>query len=381
MSEPYGFDVQAYRVNQANLAAAAQNLETGKIDQESKQLELNLAKKAMQTQAEVEAILRQSTDLGQHMADDPAGTMAKIAGIELTHGNVAAAVEILGKSATAREASMKAAKAQTENQIKQGEHIASAMENVRDEHGWYAALAGLAMVYPEDSERFQSLLDLPDEVPNFNYQEMAQKISSAAVTSVEQAKRAMADATTAYQKQHAAESKVRTEDLIPAQAQQARDTAYARRKAGDYIKDSQTTTVTDAQKLIELKYRTTEESRVLAIELDEAADAKLRATPALGRTAALKAAFQEMQDNHKFAGLAPRIARLGASRQSPMELPLEGGKIVPEKLLKNRWYTNRGEPFLYDGKGGFLTPEEVTESLLDEVPEEEEAPDSEEDTY
>ncbi|MGH9426124.1 MAG: hypothetical protein ACRD2L_07465, partial [Terriglobia bacterium] len=343
-------------------------------------LELVLARKAMQAQGEVEEMLRQIPDFYKNMSENPSGALAKLAEVQIRAGQSAAGAETLSRAATAGKASMEAAESQLNRRIQQGMHIASAMEGVTDAAGWYAAITGLTMLYPEAREQLDGFLSLAEENENFDHAGAAQKLASTALTEVDKAKRDQAKAAAEYSRQHAAESKVKTEILIPAQAANQLASAEHHRKVGGGLRN---TTITDAEKLIKRDYSPDEdELRVLAVDLSEDAEVLLREQPGLGRTNALLRAYQAARSANRFAGLTTRSPRLGAARSNPFSLPLDGRSIETQKLLKNKWYRGSGSnsgAFLWTGTE-FLSEREVEELLPEEESEEEfNEPEEEED--
>jgi hypothetical protein len=327
------------------VAQGRQDLETGELGQQAARLKLQLAQKAMKAQEEVVQILRSMPEIAREAETDPAGYAAGVAQLMMSRGLTESASDWLSKSASAREASMKAAKAKFDMDAKFAAHIGSAMEGVQTKRDFESAITGLLATFPDEAEDLMELAEMDPSDNGMSYAEIANRIAAGATTQLEKSRRDQADASGEYSQQRAAESKVRTEDLIPAQISEINSRNAHREKMGDRATSSRAATQRNAQQMIEAKYRGFDPPAlgVLSLGIAEQAEVILRAQPALGRTAALKRAFALAEEEGKFAGMRPKVARAGTSFRTPLPMPLtDAGVPDKSKLQPNAFYRGTG---------------------------------------
>lgn len=367
MAESFGFDAQEWELGQANIALA--RAQAGAAEETTKQenIKTRLALQAYASQREIQETLKQIGPAITKMAgSDPATAMANLAGVFTSAGMPEQAAEILGKAATAGKDSAAAAKYRLDREAKAAGYMGNAFAGVQDAAGWSAAAASLMQAYPEEYEDLIGIATMPMGQENFDYAGEAARISRAAMTQVDAAKKQQAEASAQHSRALAAESGVRTRDLIPSQVAVNKARAAYIEKEGGKPTAAQLATRTDAKNLIQSQYSVLDEDQagVLALKLTDAAEDIKRDNPILTRTEALNQAFKAGQRGGMFAGLRPKMKGAGSSQKNPLPMPED-----KEDLLPNLFYQDRtGKSWLWDEPSGtFVSPSESA----DREPEEE----------
>lgn len=372
------FDMQEWTHNDLANKAATQDLKTGAMEQDVAQMKIDLAYKAMVAQGEIEEKIKKIPNLAQKASENPSGLLADLAAIEANVGHVQESADLLARSASAGEASNRSMLAKTQDDLLAAQTLGSAMRGVETEItkgvdpkvAWERANMYLRSVLSkEHTEKLDWLRDLPEENPSFDYLGVSRQIATISVSAEEAANIEQSRASAEFQRQSAAESKVRTETVIPAQVKLIEAQTAAEEKVGALRSAGRAATLSDAKARIQADFEVDDPNlNVLAMQVAEDSESVLAEQPTLGRTAALESAYQSQRENVHgiFAGLTKKAMDIGSNPENPKALPIVDGDFNPDRLEPNKYYLvppglgkYSGRTVLWDGKEFNPVPKKV----------------------
>jgi hypothetical protein len=378
MTEPYGFDPQAWRAGQQAEALRGQTLADNALKIQQDELALRASQRAELSQLElVDTLKRNGAQMTVLAQEDPAKAMAVLSGMMARSGDIAGSAEIMGKAALANEHSMIAAEHQTKTTLAHAAYTSNALRTVHDDESLKVVALALLERFPEDSPYIQKIME-------GGYDKTKIDALIQASTSLEaKSKIELAAARETQARAQAALSDARRTVLVPAQAAAARERAAATRKSGGVKTQALKEDARLAANLIqgEYAYDPTEDKDELVLASAELArrTKELQVSTKKEKGPAMREAYAQMKNEGFFAGkdVAEKVPGTYAS-----PLPFPESK---EDMVENKVYEGAGK---YAGKlfvwrGGKLVQVQPKTALdflggEEETPGEEGTPDEEE---